>query len=141
MNFRTAYDGVIHPGYDCVGESKTLQTFKKDCDINFILKKYKKTGLLDHVSRFQGQYADLSEPVDYLTAMQIVINADAMFNSLPADIRKKFDNDPAVFMEFADNPDNQEEMIELGLLPKPVPESVQQSVVEPVPEPQPEPEA
>ena len=45
---------------------------------------------------------------------QIIAEQEA-FNSLPSDIRKKFDNDPAEFLEFVSDEKNNDEMIQMGL--------------------------
>jgi hypothetical protein len=47
--------------------------------------------------------------------MDIVANADASFNELPAEIRAMFGNDAGEFFEFATNPENDAKMVELGL--------------------------
>ena len=44
--------------------------------------------------------------------------AQDMFESLPADIRTKFGNDPGRFLDFVEDPQNEEELIELGLKPR-----------------------
>ena len=93
------------------------QTHKKECDINYILDKYRQTGLVNHVNRFQGSYGDFDD-VDYHQAMNIVIEANESFNSLPSDIRKRFSNNPELFLEFINNPENIDEMVELGLATK-----------------------
>jgi len=108
--------------------SKTQQNFKAECDINTILKKYRKTGLLEHVNQYAGKYEDLSEPTDYQTALNIVISAQASFDSLPSYIRKKFDNDPAQFLDFVNNPDNLDEMQKMGLTNETPAESIQPPV-------------
>jgi len=100
-------------------KSMTQQHFKSECDINTILKKYRKSGLLEHVNQYAGKYEDLSEPTDYQTALNIVISAQASFDSLPSYIRKKFDNDPSQFLDFVNNPDNLEEMENMGLIQTP----------------------
>ena len=38
----------------------TDQQFKDDCDVNFIVDKFTKTGHLTHLAKFQGMYADVS---------------------------------------------------------------------------------
>ncbi len=93
----------------------TKQSFKDECDINNILKKYEKSGILEHANKYQGQYADVTGTVDYQTALNTVMAAKDMFMSLPASIRTMFDNDPHEFLEFAQDPENQEAMIEMGL--------------------------
>ena len=47
--------------------------------------------------------------------MNQIIAAQEAFNSLPSDIRKKFDNDPAEFLEFVSDEKNNDEMIQMGL--------------------------
>lgn len=110
--------------------SMTKQEFKKECDINNIMARYLKTGIIDHVNQYQGDYSDLGEPVDFQTAQQILIEAQAAFASLPSKIRKRFDNSPNEFLEFVHDPKNHEEGVALGLFKKSSPIT---------PEPPPEP--
>lgn len=91
------------------------QGFKQDCDINAIMKRYRKTGVLDHVSRVAARYGDFSSVVEYREALDKVLEADNAFAALPAELRKRFDNEPAKLLEFMDNPANLKEAIELGL--------------------------
>ena len=97
-------------------ESRTNQSMAPDTDINNIMKRYEKTGLLDHVNRYQGDYGDFTNvPVDYHDAMNIVRAADEMFMSLPATVRSRFENDPGKFLAFVENPENASAMVEMGL--------------------------
>ena len=102
-----------------VGEkSLTKQEFRDQCDVNRIMDKYQKTGLLDHVSRYQGQYGDFADAPDYHTALNKMYEADAMFMTVPSSIREMFNNDAGEFLEFVMDPANEAEMREIGLLPK-----------------------
>ena len=47
----------------------------------------------------------------------MILNAEAMFEELPLEIKKRFDNDPAKLVEFCNDPKNLEEAIEIGLAP------------------------
>jgi len=96
------------------GKSMTKQSMKDECDINNIVKKYDRTGVLTHVNTYEAQYGEVSAQ-DFLEAMLIVKEAENMFQSLPSEVRSRFDGDPAKFLEFMDNPDNIDEMVELGL--------------------------
>lgn len=96
--------------------SMTKQSFKDECDINKIMAKFQKTGAIEHYAKHQPQYGDTTG-IDYLDCLNVVANANTMFEELPSTIRKKFENDPRQFLDFVQNPDNQEEMIELGLKP------------------------
>lgn len=99
-----------------ISETRTDQSFLKDCEMSFIMAKFSKTGVVDHLNRYQGDYSDFSDAHDYHEALNAVIAADEMFMSLPADVRIKFDNNPGRFLDFVDNPDNMSEMVEMGLV-------------------------
>ena len=99
--------------------SLTKQSFQDESNVNNIMAKYLQTGLLDHVNEHQGNYGDFINAPDYHTAMNRITAADQAFQSMPSEIRKKFSNSASQFLEFAQNPDNLEEMQELGLLPGP----------------------
>lgn len=114
MEFRTSFDRK-RVSSDCGGESRTKPSFAAECEINNILAKYNRTGLLDHANRYQGQYGDFCVNTDYHAACNAVIEAQDMFMSMPAKIRSKFDNDPGQFLEFAQDPNNAEALIDLGL--------------------------
>lgn len=111
---RNANDPSVPYRLEC-GDGLTKQSFKDECDINNILKKYEKTGILEHRAKYEGQYADVTGTVDYQTALNTVRDAEAAFMSLPASIRTEFENDPHEFLEFAQNPENEEALIEMGL--------------------------
>jgi len=96
-------------------ESLTKQAFKEDSDINHIFKKWKKDGILNHVNRYQGRYEDVSDYQSYEDSLNTIARAEEAFGSLPALVRKRFDNDPGQFLEFVENPANFSEMVELGL--------------------------
>lgn len=121
--------------------SLTQQHHKEQCDVNSIMKKYRNTGLIEHVSRYQGSYGDFVNAPDYHTALNKMIEADAMFLTVPSDIRELFDNDPGRFLEFVMNDENEDEMRELGLLPKrpkePSPEAAEAPLVKKPPEAEP----
>lgn len=95
--------------------SLTMQNFAAECDISNIMRSFAKTGLVNHVNRYQGQYGDFADAPTYHEAMNIIVEAQDAFDSLPANLRAKFANDPAQFLDFVHNPENEKEMIELGL--------------------------
>lgn len=98
------------------GDSLTKQQFKKECDINHILKRYKKTGIIDHVKQSSISYLDLTDVPTFHEALNIVHSANDAFMSLPSVLRNKFKNDPSLFLDFVSDPKNESEMRELGLL-------------------------
>lgn len=96
--------------------SRTQQHFKEECDVNLIMKRFERTGILDHLNQYQGRYGDfLDVPQDYQSAVNQVIAAQDMFMTLPGAVRALFENDPGKFLEFVDDPANAGRMVELGL--------------------------
>lgn len=98
----------------------TQQHMKAECEINNILGKYDKTGLITHVNRAVAQYGDYSEVNEYQESLNRVIAAQNAFMELPSAVRKRFANDPGAFFEFATDPSNHDEMVRMGLANAPV---------------------
>lgn len=97
--------------------SMTKQSEMESCDIHNILKEYSQQGFENLVreNAARGQYADLTDLPDYQEALNIVISSQAAFAALPSQVRERFGNDPARFIQFLGDPANQEEAIRLGL--------------------------
>lgn len=93
----------------------TEQAHASQCDVNNIIRKYDRTGLILHINKFEAKFGDLTG-VDFRDAQNLIIDATNSFNGLPADIRKRFSNDPANLLKFMESPDNREEAISLGLI-------------------------
>ncbi|AXH76301.1 MAG: internal scaffolding protein [Microviridae sp.] len=96
---------------------KTKQSFKDDSDINNIMARYQATGVIDFVNEHAGHYADVTG-LEYQSMLNKVIEAEAMFMDLPAELRKRFSNDPAEFLAFVQDEHNRDEAVTLGLIPK-----------------------
>lgn len=99
------------------GPSLARQEFAEECDINVIMRRYETTGVLTHTTDREPMYLDLTEAPDLMGAMEIIKNADAAFMTLPAKVRREFDNDPVKFVEFGSLPENLDKMREWGLAP------------------------
>jgi len=110
--------------------SRTQQSFRDECDINTILKRFNVTGQLP-VGSVQPQYGDFSGITDYQSALNAVMAAQDSFLQLPAKVRAKFDNDPALFVDWASDEANKDEMKALGLLREETAQAVVLSPSEP----------
>lgn len=115
-------------------ESEDLceQSHKKDCDINEIVRRHEISGYVDEfLVRKEGVYGDFTQFRDYQENLNTVIAAQDAFDSLRAEVRKRFDNDPMKLMEFLSDKKNREEAIKLGLVnaavPAPTPANSQES--------------
>jgi phage internal scaffolding protein len=96
-------------------ESMTDGSLKDEVDTKNIVKKYKQTGMVSHVSNMQGTFSDVSAIPDYFTIMSKMKQAEEEFSHLPSQIRKKFDNDPAKMIDWLKDPKNDKEAVQLGL--------------------------
>lgn len=111
------YDTVAatnESGLACEDASLAQQQFKDECDINNILRQFNITGQLPNAP-LSPRYGDFTGISDYKTALDRVIAADEEFMSLPAELRARFDNEPANLIEFLDNEENRLEAEKLGL--------------------------
>ena len=124
---------------DCTGDpGLTEQSHKEDVDMHNIMRQFEKTGIVKHVAAHAGTYGDYVGAPGFQEAMNIIAKAESMFESVPAKIRAKFDNDPGKFVDFMQAPENYQAILDLGLdashLPKP--EAVAEpAIADPPPEP------
>lgn len=95
--------------------SMTKQSFADECNINNIMKRYERDGILQHLNKYEGNYGDFTAAVGYHEAMGIVAKADQMFMELPAHIRARFGNDAGAFVAFATDEKNLPALVEMGL--------------------------
>jgi phage internal scaffolding protein len=117
-------------GLACEEPSLAQQHFKDECDINTILERFNVTGMLPDAP-LSPRYGDFSGIGDYHSAMNRVIAARNEFAALPAQIRARFDNDPAKLIEFIEDESNRSEAEELGLIEKAAAEAVEAASVTP----------
>jgi len=101
--------------------TRAKQSFSAECDINNIMRKFEKTGVIEHVKEHGGRYGDfLAAPQDYHAACNQVATAQEMFESLPSKVRKAFDNDPGEFLATVDAAENdptaRQKLEKLGIL-------------------------
>lgn len=103
------------------GVSKTKQSFAKDCDVNVIIKKYKKTGQLKPGAPLRKYYyGDFSKMEGLQESFDKIERAQKGFMALSAQIRSKFNNDPIEFLKWISDMKNIDEARELGLLKRPL---------------------
>ncbi len=113
-------------------KGRTKQSHRDECDINTIMRKFEKTGMVDHLNKYGGKYGDFTMvPPDYQAAVELVRAADEMFHTIPAKVRAAFNNDAGHFLAFVSNPENLEKMREMGLTKEKPPEIVKDPPVMP----------
>lgn len=107
-------------GLKCKDKSLAQQNYLNDTDINTIVERFGITGELPTNVRMP-QFADFQGIFDFQTAMNSIRHAQESFAAMPANVRARFHNDPAEFLDFVDDPANKPEAIKLGLVEAPLP--------------------
>lgn len=100
---------------NCQDPSLTKQSFTEESDINTIVKRFNLTGQLPTNVRMPT-YADYNDVFDFHTAMNAIAQANEAFDKMPADIRARFHNNPAEFVDFCSNEANRAEAEKMGLV-------------------------
>ncbi len=119
MKFRTQYtERTPKTGITFSEPSRTKQDFVEECDINNIMRRYEVNGILPICNAQEPVFADVSEFGDYRESLHRVMAASDAFNSLPSELRKKFDYDPQKMIDFIKDPANKEECIKYGFINK-----------------------
>jgi len=92
------------------------QQYKDSTDVNTIMNKYEKTGVVTHLAKSQGYFKELGEPEDLLDAKMRLIKAERAFDALPAEIRAQCDHNPANFLTMLKDPTKKELLTQYGIL-------------------------
>lgn len=121
MKFKYPFPDKVEraPGDDTliVGKSLTKQSEADACDINQIVHRYINTGVIEHLREKPDVFMDLGTQLEFQDALELVRNAQYSFAIMPAEIRGRFDNDPAKFLAFVD--ENDDFLFKLGIAPAP----------------------
>lgn len=123
MEIRSRYNAGVREGWKSSVPSMTQQQFKDEADINYIVSMYDSSGVMP---TFHGDgqpaqpvFGDFASLPDNAQEMyNRMIEAKNNFDNLPLEVRKRFNYDPAAFLDFVDNPENLDELVAMGLATK-----------------------
>lgn len=123
MEIRSRYNAGVREGWKSSVPSMTQQQFKDEADINYIVSMYDSSGVMP---TFHGDgqpaqpvFGDFASLPDNAQEMyNRMIEAKNNFDNLPLEVRKRFNYNPAAFLEFVDNPENLDELVAMGLATK-----------------------
>lgn len=105
----------IASGIACKDPTRAKQSFKEEADINTIVKRFKLTGQLPENVRMPVS-TDYTDIMDFQTAMNAIRAGEEAFAAMPSNIRSRFQNDPARFVEFCLDDNNRPEAEKMGLV-------------------------
>lgn len=112
--------------------SLTIQSEKDACDLNKIMERFNRTGVMTNIRTKPLQFGGFQSQDDYHQTMIRIQEAEDAFMELPAQTRARFDNDLGKLVDFMGNPENRAEAIKLGLMTAHEVQPVQEPVTPPV---------
>lgn len=75
-----------------------IQSFAESTDLHVLLTRIQ-SGETDLLMKRPGSYGDFTKmPKTYAEMLQLQLDSARLFNSLPVDVKEKFNNDPNQFM-------------------------------------------
>lgn len=105
-----------------------IQSHADSVNIHLLLKRYQ-NGEIDVLSRVQGVYGDFTQfPTTYAEALNRMNECEQVFNSLPIEVRAKFDHN---FSQFLAESGNSDFMDKLGIKSVAVPDQLEKPDVIP----------
>lgn len=99
------------------GPSLTVQSMAEEVDLNVIMERFGITGKMPENAALLT-YGDFDGIFDFRSGQDAILRAKNLFNDMPAKVRARFQNDPQLFLEFCEEPENIDEMVKLGLAVK-----------------------
>lgn len=94
-------------------DGMTKQAFVDECDINKILARAAQGDSITHLAKHGGVYGDFADIGDLLTAHERLERGRRIFDDLPGEIRKEFNNDIGAFFHFVNDLANRERLPEV----------------------------
>ena len=109
------FETHVHPVIDIdPAEDQTQQHFERETNINSIVSRYQKTGVLPTALIREVQFGEVGP--DLVQSLNKIKAAKEQFMQLPAKIRDEFENNPDHFLRFLADPHNFEKAKSLGIV-------------------------
>lgn len=115
MKYNTSVRTTKRVQTKCDGPSRVDKSFAKAADINNIVTKFHKTGLLPETG-VQPVYGDVSSVPSLEDVHSVLKKAQDAFQALPSDVRKLMDNNALKMESWLLDPNNRELAEKHGLL-------------------------
>ena len=98
--------GTKQPTYK---DGRTKESFRDETDINQILKRAQKSGTISHLTKYEARYGDFSG-FDFFDAQLQLAKGGEIFDALPVELRSEFNQSPAQFFAYVNDPANKERL-------------------------------
>lgn len=88
---------------------RTKQSQKDETNINLLLERAAREGTMSHLEKYGGVYADYSE-YDFEGHKNQIAEMQSMFEELPAEVKREFQQSPKAFFDFVTDEKNAEDL-------------------------------
>lgn len=123
MEFYTRYNPGKSPHIRFTMPSMTEQYHRDEVDINTIIAKYQRTGVLGTPTQvretFFGDFTNVDTKFEAALALK---DAEHRFMDLPSNVRAAFDHDALKFMKALNDDSQISKLVSLGIYKAPAPE-------------------
>ncbi len=92
-------------------DGRTKQCYKDECDIQKIMDRFARTQTISHLAKHEGVYADFSD-FDFHEQTMKLTRGREIFDELPAELRTEFQQSPAKFFAYVNDPVNVDKLRE-----------------------------
>lgn len=113
--FYTSYNRPPRVASGAGGASMTQQQFAQECDINYIVKRAQRTGVIPVVSTQEMIFGTLDEDT-FKQRMDKMAEIKSYFDGLPAEIRLHYQNSVNEFIAAMNTEEGIEEGRKLGII-------------------------
>jgi len=93
-------------------DGRTKQSFRDETDINQILKRAQKSGTISHLAKYEARYGDFSS-FDFFEAQLKLSQGAEIFDALPMELRREFNQSAAQFFDYVNDPANVDRVAKL----------------------------
>jgi len=104
--------GTQQPTAKDYKDGRTKQAFKDETDINKLIQRAEKTGTISHLNKHEARYGDFAN-FDFFEAQVQLAAGGEIFADLPAEIRSEFNQSPAQFFNYVNDPANKDRLEKL----------------------------
>lgn len=94
-------------------DGMTKQAFADECDINKLLARAARGDSIAHLARHGAVYGDFTDIGDLLEAHARLERGRKIFDELPSEVRREFNQDMGAFFAFVNDPANRERLPEV----------------------------
>ncbi len=95
---------------DDYSDGRTKQSFKDETDINKLLVKAAKGDSISHLAKHGAVYGDFSDVDDLLTSQARLQRGQRIFDELPGELKREFNQNAGAFFNFVNDPANRNDL-------------------------------